>query len=63
MKDNGLKNMREKIMVLLSDIEFYQRHNSDANFILGYTEQQLKYIIMEIESDKLVKERNRRYGG
>ena len=62
MKDNGLKNMREKIMVLLSDIEFYQRHNSDANFILGYTEQQLKYIIMEIESDKLVKERNKLYG-
>ena len=63
MRDNGLKNMRDKIMILLSDIEFYQRHNADANFILGYTEQQLKYIIMEIESDKLVKERNRRYGG
>lgn len=54
--------MRNKIMKLIEDIEYYKNHNSEAWFIIGFIEQQLKYLIMEIESERLVKERNERYG-
>lgn len=54
--------MRDKIMKLIEDIEFYKSNNAESFFIIGFIEQQLKYLIMETESEKLTKERERRYG-
>ena len=53
--------MRSKIMNLLSDIEFYKKNCHSPDFIVGFVEQQLKYIVMDIDSQELVKERAKRY--